>query len=251
MATTGELKTPLTLEQLATLFRQRVDDLPGDIVDKTVPWANDDSGLLWTNAEICQYADEAQKELFLRRHKKDDTTAEITQIAVVIGTSAYAFDKRILAIERVKFIDSASDEFVLDKTTHGTLDFQRTNWQKDENGVVDEYIEDFENRSITLYRTPQLAGTLHLTVRRMPLLALSWSLRHKLLEADDENQYDLLDWMMFRAYMKRDAETENPELAGIHKALFDERVGDRPSAHLQQVRRQERNIDRRVRTHFF
>ena len=251
MALTGELKPPLTLEQLVTLFRQRVDDLPGDIVDDSKPWTNDDSGLLWKNAEICQYADEAQQELFIRRHKKDDTTVAITQITVTASLAEYAFDKRILAIERVKFVDSGADEFVLDKTTHQTLDFVRTNWQKDGDGVVDEYIEDFENRSITLYRTPKLAGTLFLTVRRLPLDRLSWSLRHKVIEADDENQYDLLDWMMFRAYMKRDAETENPDLAGIHKSLFDERVGERPSAHLQQVRRQERNIDRRVRTHFF
>jgi hypothetical protein len=251
MSITGELKPPLTLEQLVTIFRQRVDDLPGDVVDKTTPWQNDDTGLLWSNDEACTYADEAQQELFLRRHKKDSTTVAVTQITVAIGTATYAFDKRILAIERVKFVDSAADEFVLDKTTHQTLDFQRTNWQKDGNGVVDEYIEDFEDRSITLYRTPKLAGTLFLTVRRLPLAHLSWVLRHKLLEAADENQFDLLDWMMFRAYLKRDAETENPDLAGTHKSLFDERVGERPSAHLQQVRRQERNIDRRVRTHFF
>ena len=251
MAITGELKPPFTLEQLAAVFRSRVDDLPGDIVDESTAWANDDDGLLWKNDEICQYADEAQQELFQRVHKKDDTTAAITQITVVASTAAYPFDKRILGIERVKFVDSAAKEFVLDKTTHGTLDWKRTNWQGDEDGVVKEYIEDFENRSITLYRTPELSGTLYLTVRRLPLKRLSWTLRNALIETSDENQYDLLDWMMFRAYMKRDAETENPDLAAIHKGLFDERVGERPSAHLQQVRRQERNIDRRVRTHFF
>ena len=251
MAVTGELKPPLTLEQLVTLFRQRVDDLPGDIVDATTAWQNDDDGLLWKNSEICQYADEAQQELFIRRHKKDSTTVAITQITVVAETGSYAFDSRILGIERVKFIDSAAKEFVLTKNTHQNLDFQRINWEGDSSGVVEEYIENFEDREITLWRTPDLAGTLHLTVRRMPLVNLSWSLRHKLIEAPNETQYDLLDWMMFRAYMKRDAETEHPDLAAQHKALFDERVGERPSAHLQQVRRQERNIDRRVRPHYF
>ncbi len=251
MSITGELKPPFTLEQLATVFRQRVDDLPGDIVDTATAWANDDDGLLWKNSEICQYADEAQQELFIRRHKKDNTTVAITQITVVAETAKYAFDKRILGIERIKFIDSAAKEFVLEKTTHQTLDYERTNWQKDSSGVVEEYIEDFEDRELTLWRTPNLAGTLFLTVRRLPLDRLSWTLRNKRIETADELQYDLLDWMMFRAYMKRDAETENPDLAGMHKSLFDERVGERPSAHLQQVRRQERNIDRRVRSHFF
>ena len=32
MALTGENKPPLTLEQLATIFRETADDLPGDIV---------------------------------------------------------------------------------------------------------------------------------------------------------------------------------------------------------------------------
>lgn len=251
MSVTGELKPPLTLEQLVTLFRQRVDDLPGDIVDSATAWQNDDDGLLWKNAEICQYADEAQQELFIRRHQKDASTVAITQITVSADTASYPFDKRILAIERVKFVDSADKEFVLEKTTHQKMDWQRINWQGDSSGVVEEYIENFEDREITLWRTPDLDGTLHLTVRRLPLDRLSWTLRNKRIETADELQYDLLDWMMFRAYMKRDAETENPDLAGIHKNLFDERVGERPSAHLQQVRRQERNIDRRVRPHYF
>jgi hypothetical protein len=258
MAVTGELKTPLTLEQLATLFRQRVDDLPGDIVDTSQPWQNNDDGLLWKNQEICQYADEAQNEVVIRTGGILDqhTTIAINHITVTAGTQAYTYDNRILKIERMKFVeDATNNEYVVIKKTPIWMDEHHREWDLEGNatgqGIVEFFVEFTEEKQIRLWRVPGVAGVLHLTTYRLPVTPLSWTLRHKLLEVRAEYQYDMLDWMMFRAYLKRDAETENPELAGIHKSLFDERIGERPSADLQTIRRREHKLGRRVTTHFF
>jgi hypothetical protein len=258
MALTGELKPPLTLEQLATLFRQRVDDLPGDIVDDSKPWTNDDSGLLWKNDEICQYADEAQTEVVRRIGGILDqhTSVAINHITVTAGVQSYTYDKRILKIDRMKFVeDATADEYVVIKKTPRWMDDHHREWDLEGNatgqGIVEFFVEFTEEKQFRLWRVPSVAGTLHLTTYRLPINRLSWPLRHTLLEVRDEYQYDMLDWMMFRAYLKRDAETENPDLAGIHKGLFDERIGERPSADLEALRRREHKLGRRVTTNFF
>jgi hypothetical protein len=258
MSVTGELKPPFTLEQLATVFRQRVDDLPGDIVDQATAWQNDDDGLLWKNAEICGYADEAQTEVVRRTGGILDqhTNVGINHITVAAGVQGYAYDKRILKIDRMKFVEDATgDEYVVTKRAPRWMDDHHREWDLEGNatgqGIVEYYVEFTEEKQFRLWRVPSVAGTLHLTTYRLPVNRLSWTLRNKLLEVRDEYQYDMLDWMMFRAYLKRDAETENPELAGIHKSLFDERIGERPSADLESLRRREHKLGRRVTTHFF
>jgi hypothetical protein len=258
MAVTGENKPPLSLLQLATIFRENVDDLPGDIVDTSTPWHNDDTGLLWSNSEICRYADEAQQEVARRIGGILDqhTSIAINHITVTAGTQSYGYDKRILKIERIKYVkDASKDEFVLDRKTPFWMDANHREWELEGNatgeGVVQHYVEYTEEREIKLWRVPDAAGVLHLTTYRLPLSRLSWTLRHRLLEIPEENQLDMVDWMMFRAYLKRDAETENPDLAAVHKGLFDERLGERPSAALETVRRREHKMGRRVTAHFF
>lgn len=255
MSAAGDLKPPFTLLQIATVFRQRVDDLPGDVVDEDTPWSTDDSTLLWKNEEIAGYLDEATHEFAIRVPLKDDQTAAVCRIAVTANTGSYDYDKRILSIERVKFIETVTgDEHILSKSTHQIMDqdegaWSDADWQK---GPPKFYLENTDAKRITLSPIPNVAGTLHLVVRRLPLLRLDWKKnQNTLIEIPTEHHYNLLHWMLSVAYMKRDAETENPELAEKHEAAFDRAVGERPSATLLRVRRKERNLRRRVRANWF
>jgi hypothetical protein len=259
MALNGDLKPPFTLEQIVFLFRQRMDDLPGDVVPGTTPWQNDDDGLLWKNEEACGFVDEAQHELAHRKPILDSTTAAITEIAVagvMADVQEFTYDQRILKIDRIKFVETLSaDETVLVKRTPAWMDFRYRNWDletpADNNpGVPEFYVEYTEERKLQLWPPTNLDATLFLTVWRLPLVRLSWTLRRSLIEAQEAHQMDLIDWMQYRAYMKRDAETENLDLAATHKGIFDERIGPRPSAALQALRRREHKLGRRVQGYF-
>ena len=178
MASAQDIKPPLNLEELATLFRLDVDDLPGDTVTD-VNWKNDDTGLLWKNQEICRYAVEAQNEFCFRNPILDqDTQAAVTQITVSASTGVYAYDSRILSIRRMKFVDSNNDEFPVLKRSTQWMDRHALKWDLETaptEGKVEFYIEDADHRSIQLYRTPDLAGTLHMTVDRLPFKIMSWA----------------------------------------------------------------------------
>jgi hypothetical protein len=241
---------PWNLLQLVAHARLRLDDLPGDIIDEETCWDSDDAGLLWSNMELVAYADEAQWEFARRRPVKDSVTTAVCQVAISASTAAYAYHASILGIERARFVETVSGkEHPLVKATHTSLDDTYPRWQSDAVGDPRCYIEDTDERRLTLYRTPQLAGTLYLTVRRLPLVHFDWVRRATLRpEIAIEHHAELLDWMLYRAYLKRDAETERP---AAHLEAFDRKVGPRPSAHLERVRRVERNTHRRVRGTFF
>ena len=251
MSVTGELHPPYTLEQLVHVFRQNMDDLPGDIVDTDTPWDNNDDGLLWKNSEIVRYANAAQRQLYERVNFYDSTTVALTQITVVADLAVYTYDARILGIRRVKFVDSAGDEWPLTKAMQENMDMDFPRWDSAASGTVDYYIEDEDERTIRLYRPPELNGTLYLNTWRLPLETLQWKLKHIAIETAVENQDKLFDYMAHLAYLKKDAETERPELAKEHLALFTHNVGDLPSAHLQALRRKESRAHRRVRANYF
>ena len=257
MSLTGQIVPPLTLEQLVFLFRERMDDLPGDIVSTNTSWQNDDDGLLWKNQEIARYADEAQQELAHRKPiLESDVNQAITHLAVS-GTNQNSvnYDSKILKIDRVKFVATATgDEYLLTKRDTHWMDKRYNQWDKEgglgDQGVPCFYVDYIEEYQLRLYPVPDVAGSLHLTIWRLPLTRLNWTTRHQLIEAQTQHHLDLLDWMQYRGYLKRDAETENAGLAGEHKAIFDERIGPRPSAQLQAIRRREARMSRRVSAHF-
>jgi len=255
MASAQDIKLPLTLEELATLFRQDVDDLPGDTVT-SVNWKNDDEGLLWKNQEITRYANQAANEFCFRQPILDqDTKPAITQITVAAGTGVYALSPKILAIRRMKFVDSNGDEFLVGKRTTQWMDRNKSQWDLEASpaqGVVEFYIEDTDTHQLQLYRVPELAGTIHMTVDRLPSTAMLWSARHQHIpEIHEQHHYCLLEYMKHLAYKKRDTETENKKLAQESLDAFTAMVGERPSARLLRVRKQERNNPRRARAQYF
>ena len=209
--------------------------------------------------KFCRYADEAQDEVARRIGGILDhgaVSVAATHITVTAGTQTYTYDKRILKIERMKFVETdTDDEYIVTKKTPVWMDDHHPQWDLEGNasgqGIVEYFVDYVNERKFRLWRVPAVAGILHLTAFRRPVTRLSWDLRNKLLEIPEEHQLDMVDWMLFRAYLKRDAETENPELASAHKGLFDERIGERPSARLETVRRREHKMGRRVKTHFF
>jgi len=259
MASVQDIVPPFKLEGLVTLARQDLDDLPGDTVTD-VNWKNDDTGLLWKNAELVRYANAAQDEFCFRQPITDANLAAglaITHISIPANQQRYQFSERILSITEAKFVENATgDEHHLEKRTHAWMDRLHPEWDLESSagtkGDPKFYVEDFDLRSFNLYPIPEVAGVVHLSVQRLPVKAMKWASRHlDELEIEARHHYDLLDYMQHLAYLKRDSETEDKKLSADALSRFNAKVGERPSARLLRVRRQERNYPRRVRPHFF
>ena len=257
MASAQDIKPPLTLEELATLFRQDVDDLPGDTVTD-VNWKNTDTGLLWSNQEICRYANQAVTEFCFRQPIHDhDVATTITHVAITGLTQIGNLSNKILSIKRAKWVDGTdAEEGELLKRTSEWMELNHFGWDEEsaagQQGFPQFYIEDMDLLKIWVWPIPVNSGQVHMTVDRLPTKSMLWPSRHQdVPEIGEEHHLCLLEYMKHLAYKKRDAETEDKKLAQDFLDAFTAMVGERPNARLLRIRKQERNYPRRVRAHFF
>lgn len=204
-------------------WRYHVDDRGGSVPkadDEVDPfWVTDaaQADLLWTNKEALRYLQRALTEIGVRRHGWEDvTTASDSQsrpvctIPLVSGTATYAYSPLVLTIENM--VLSATGQTVY-KTTPQRLDrlyFEsRLDWRS-ESGDVWYYIENVDERTITLYGNPNASGSLRLKVRRLPLYAVDWpTFDSNMPELENEQLREAaIEYMSYRAYSKRDADSE-------------------------------------------
>lgn len=229
-----------TLKDLLAAFRQRVDDLE-------TGWEDNDSRLLWSNDEITRYANEAVTEYRRRRLLVDKDTAEICKIAVIAGMATYDLDPRIYAIYRLLL-----DKTALQKASLYELNRHEPCWEEKAE-TPQFYLESWglgHWGKITLYPSPVAAGTLYLTVARLPLAAMLWEDRATVEpEVPQEDRPALLWWMEYLAYQRQDDDTYNPKRADEAAAAFTVWVGARPSAALE-LQRKER-AGRLMRSHVY
>jgi len=169
--------------------------------------------LLWSDAELMEYADDAQNEACRRARLLVDSENEtVCRITLEAGTATYALDPRVIRVERAIV---AGEVLPLRMCLRRHADRMLPGWEDLDDGLPEILIPDWQSRSIRLVPAPEAAGTLRLTVVRLPLAALN--------DLEDEPEIpehfhrNLRHWIIHRAYLKRDSETFD-EKAGL-KAL--------------------------------
>lgn len=245
----------MVLLDLVARLRQRLDDEGGDTgtvpVGYTYYWESDDSGCLWRNAELVRFCDAACMELAYRVPVVDSEDNETTRIYLYPNTARYAIDSKVMAIDAVvlnstgavlsKIADADSRNQQYDRdTTYSSPD------------AVKWYRDDMSTLQLTLFATPTVADVLKLTVRRLPLETLDWTQR-KVQEPEfpPQLQEALLDWACMQAYLKRDSDTTNMELAGYFQGQFTDRVGPRVSFQLAQIHKEVAGVRIRTRATYY
>lgn len=201
----------MTLQQLIDAFR----------------WEANDSGkpCFWTNPVLAQLASEGEREACRRGQYITDSTHSMCSLDVVPGEPLMELDKRIVSLRRVRLalgsaplLPIASDALDL---LHGAQ------WES-HTGTPSLYVTDYQHRCIRLYPSPSVADTLFLSVHRMPLADL--------VNDDDEPEirYEahpaLVQWMLYRAYARQDADTFDPQKSLRALAEFEREFGKKVSA---------------------
>lgn len=175
---------------------------------------------LWSDDELTEYADDAQKQACRRgRLLVDSTTDAICEIAVVAGTSVYTLDPRVIRINRARL---SSESLPLRFMQVRALDAQAPGWE-DWEGTPEYLVPDWQSGGIRLVPNPTANATLGLTVVRLPLAELNDP--DDDFEIRDEYLRELRHWIVYRAYMKRDSETFKPDKATEALALFEREFG--------------------------
>lgn len=206
---------------------------------------------LWSDDEVKEFANDAEIEAAERASLlRDTTTAAICEVDVVAGTAAYLLDPRIFRVERAK-LDlgrvplTLTSTAAMDRGTGVTPRDWRTqslSWQSGGSGAGWEQrtgtpIQALLDREgarwkLTLFPKPVADDTLRLQVFRQPLEAMADNTDQP--EIEPRLHIRLLDWMMYRAYSKEDAETFDRTKALEAEAMFTRTFGERIDANARR-----------------
>lgn len=218
----------MTLGELRTALRWRLDD-------SAAPY-------LWPDEELNSYINQAVDEACFRaRLNIDSSSAAVTPVVVTAGVAEYALHSSIIDVLRVW--DNV-DNHKLIKTGFDELDQLYPSWPSHE-GPLMKYVLDLnyyhatgdedQTHRLTIYPKPAKDTTLSLTVYRLPLEPMASD--GDVPEIPRQYHSDLLHWAAHLAYLKRDADTSDPNKARDAMQLFEIAFGEKPGAVILEHRR--------------
>lgn len=182
----------------------------------------------WSVSRLARLASEGQREACRRGDLLIDSTGPMCSASVTAGDPIVTLDPRALEVKRIRL---ASRGFQLCPVTTSQMDECALTWEQD-SGDPTNFVTDYQTGAIRLYPIPVADDELSLTVRRLPLVDM--------VNDDDEPeirieaQPALVQWMLYRAYSKQDADTFDPNKAARALAEFEREFGRKSSARNEQ-----------------
>ncbi len=209
-----------------------------DLIDE-FRWESQDEGSppFWSDAFLARVASQAEQEACRRGALILDSSSPFCSISFGAGDSLLKLDGKILEIRRAK-ISGPSRK--IDPVTSSQLDRNSEQWES-ETGEPLAYVTDYQTGHIRLYPTPTAADEIQLTVRRLPL--------DDLVDDNDEpeirpeSHLGLVQWMLYRAYMRQDADTFNSTKAAAALAEFVREFGEKKSMRNEEWIREGNSLD--------
>lgn len=225
-----------TPEELKNRFRTDVDDIEG---------GNQSDDFLWSNEEIFEYIDEAQKE-FVRRTRilrsafPFNTTApdgsEFTSLTfTALGATGFLpYNTRITKILNARMqVQNRSEPLTIlnfEQLNEGFFDndyhwiFKR-DWQA-QTGPARFLVMNMHLGQLRLVPIPVVDDVLELIVLHQPLEDIDeGSTQFEVTERED--QKTMLLYAKSLAFMKQDADIYDKELASRFEAAFERKVENR------------------------
>ncbi len=172
---------------------------------------------LWSQAEILEYAQDAENEACERVDLIVDNTSALTSIAVNTSTGTYGLAVTVVDVKSARM--SLGTEPLM-PTSESVLDMSFPSWRTT-TGTPRSYAKTPTN-NIVIYPIPEVADNVLMTVSRFPNVPMT------LLgspEIDARYHEGLILWILYRAYLKNDSETLNVNKAEDYKKKFEEYFG--------------------------
>ena len=211
---------------ILALFRERADDEVAEY--------------LYSDVSAYRWMSEGEREAALRANLLWDDSNFV--IDVVANTATYDLDPLVLHIDAARLTPSGARAIDLEQRG---LDWVRSQCDWDTRTATRPWvIAHVPPAQVRLYPTPSLAGSLALSVYRLPFYDMEGQ--------DDEPEIPaahhdgLVDWMLYRAFTTKDGEQQDPQRAAEAYDRFEQRFGQRPDATTLQRQQARRRITTRM-----
>jgi hypothetical protein len=212
----------VTRDQLIAAWRLRV-------MDTAAPY-------LWGADEVLEYLNDAIEEACERADLiRDTVTAAICEVAITANTAGYDLDDRILEVLRAALDSEPPRGLLTLATTEGMDRDHRGAWFAENPGTPSTLVIDPQGAGwrATLVPPPSADTTLRLHVYRRPLAPIVAANDEP--EIHERQHIKLLDWMDYRGYSKKDAETFDAEKAAAGAAAFTATFGPKRDARVNRA----------------
>jgi len=214
----------------------------GDLVTRARILLDDrQSPYLWETDELLLYVNDGLEMMAVEcRIIEDDITAddledtpnELCEITMVVDQASYTVSPKVIEIIGAKVLESGSTvRTKIEMWEKKDLDRTYPGWEATTSKPRMFYVT--RDMDIVLYPYPDTAGTLYLHVIRLPLTIYDANELDVELPIRGVYHTKLTDYLLYRAYQKKDAETYNPDKADRHRQLFEHSLEE---IKLQQIR---------------
>lgn len=174
------------------------------------------------------YANEAQDEACRRGQMIRDAASPMCTIAYQAGDESVPIDPRIAQV-MMAFVDGSPVDVIGDDQ----MDAIMPGWSAATTSArPSRLISGVSAGRLHMWPTPSQAGQIKLRVLRMPLKKLANG--NDKPELRSETHPALVEWMMYRAYGRDDADMRDERQAAIHLQTFEAEFGSKPSARNEQ-----------------
>lgn len=213
----------MELAKLIAEARRRSDDVA------TPPFVSDD--------DYAPLATEAEAEACIcSRLLFDDSTAAFTQYAMTPGNGVVTLHDVVDVIAAAEFQPTVGRRSHVDLVGIDWIRGQR-DWSTRTSSRPSS-LAHISERQARLWPTPSVAGTLYLSIYRLPSEPLE-AMEQEPQIARSEH-LGLVDWMLYRVWSNVDGELYDPQRAAAALAAFEARFGERPSADVRRRHRERR-----------
>lgn len=201
----------MTPARLYDLFRT-------DIVDTAKPY-------LWSDDEVWEYMDEAQKQFTRLTGGISDSSSTLTQLSVAVGDEWLDISPRIIKIRHaqkttndaeLQIVNFEDTELLQRDNDYGIRRIFKLN---SDSGPLQYLVAGMERARLRLLPIPDTAEDIKLIVYRIPLEDITSDSQPD-FEIEDQHHRPLLHWMKKLAYEKQDAETFDKDKSEKFEAKF-------------------------------
>jgi hypothetical protein len=225
-------------------LRDLLSELRENILHDRSNLVTGDSDVLWSDATLCRYINEAVNR-FARRTLciRDATTPEVVEVTLATGVETYSLHPSIIAVISAKIEGSRYD---LGRGGHSGFDYLRPQttvyfdpnqfttatpgipvaYSTDEESATDDY-DSYGVVKLRVYPAPASAynGTkIQMRVVRLPINDLTSSNLNAIPEIPREYHLECLDWAAHLALRLQDRDGNDMKNAEWFKNEFERKV---------------------------
>ena len=183
---------------------------------------------MFADNEIRVWINQGYKEAARRSHcLRDSSTTAICSLTALAGTPEVAYSPLILNLVRVSV--PAKQNKILRQIKAELLDQSRPNWES-ATGDAQCYVVGLNGRRLQLFPAPIVDTVLKMTVIRLPILDLENASDSPEEMFPEEYHQGLVQWALYKAFSKTDAEVNDTEKSNRALRAFEEEFGTREDA---------------------